>query len=85
VPITEAGKQRSLNSDLAGGKRLEKHGDLLLIDALVKAYPAYNHDQIFELEYNFAMALILMNKEMAYTNEASNDIGKKIELAKQKR
>jgi len=33
------------------------------IDTLVRKYPRYTHDDIFYLEYDFAMMLLMINKD----------------------
>lgn len=33
------------------------------IDQLVRKYPAYKHDDIFYFEYDFAMMLLMINKD----------------------
>jgi len=38
-------------------------GAFLDIDKIVKIYPAYNHDQVFYLEYEFCMNLLYLHKE----------------------
>ena len=39
----------------AGQQRLERFGDLALIDQFCQLYPAYKHDEVFELEYIFVI------------------------------
>lgn len=33
------------------------------VDQLVRKYPAYKHDDIFYFEYDFAMMLLMINKD----------------------
>ena len=79
VPKTARQSKHEMYSEQAGIKRLDKHGDLILIDSLVKQYPAYTHDDVFDLEYGFVMALLFMNKESAYIRDTTADMRRKLE------
>ncbi len=51
---------------------MDKFGSLLLIDNLVKLYPAYDHEQIFRLELDLAYNLLLINKTEAKISSDAN-------------
>ena len=79
VPLSE-----DLASKLVSNKRLDKYGELLLIDQMVRTYAgAYTHDDIFNLTvvevYNFK----LMQMELNYLEEAKSKVRQ--QEAKQKR
>ena len=56
--------------------QFEKFGKFTLIDNIVKAYPAYTHDDVFLLEYDFAMMLLMMAKEAADYQKEYNKAAK---------
>lgn len=56
---------------------LDKHGELVLIDSLVRQYPVYSHDDIFDMEVNLVMSLVLLQKELTYLSEVTSEIARK--------
>lgn len=62
---------------MAGGEKLLNYGELLTIDTIVRLYPAYNHDQVFNLNVNFVYQLLAMNKQRNYTEVTSNKLRRK--------
>ncbi len=77
MPSTASMNERNNFAQMAGAKMLEVHGDLLIIDSLVKQYPSYSHDDIFNMEVGFVMALILKAKQEAYITENTQEMLRK--------
>lgn len=64
---------------MAGGARLEKFGDFLVIDNLVKTYQGvYSHDDIFEMEVIMIHNMILLNNTLAYHESMKDEIKRKL-------
>ena len=51
---------------MAGSKELAKLGPLVVIDTLVKTYPAYKHDDIFNLKLGLVYQLMTISKRRDY-------------------
>jgi len=67
---------------MAKASILDKHGEMMLIDSLVKTYPSYTHDDIFNMEVSLAMSLVLINRESKYVSDSTQDIMQKVNKAK---
>ena len=64
---------------MAGVNRLDRFGDFVIIDSLVKTYKGvYSHDDIFNMEIPLVHNLILLNKELSYIESNTNDIQRKL-------
>lgn len=74
---------QSINGSLSKkySKGFEQFGELATIDSLAKTYPQYTHDDITLLDLGFVHSLLLLNKQQAYTQEATMDAHR--ELMKQ--
>jgi len=59
-------------------KRIDRFGDFAILDQLVKTYTSYTHDDIFNLELVMVHNMILLNKELAYVQSATNETLKKM-------
>ena len=66
IPQTAQQTKSQILSQASGAKRLERFGDLVLIDQLVKIYPRYSHDDVFDMELVFILELFLLNKTQSY-------------------
>ena len=64
------------------GKRLEKYGEFNTIDTLVRTYPQYTHDDIFDLPVVMVHNMILYNKDLDYIQSRKEEIQRQVELAK---
>ena len=53
-------------AEAAGADKLSEYGTLVTIDNLVKAYPAYKHDDIFNLSLGLVYQLMAINKQRDY-------------------
>ena len=82
IPSSQTQKEASKFAEIAGAKRLEKFGDFLLIDNLVKMYSVYTHEDLFDMEVVMVEQLILMNKTLSYVESNSTDIQRKVQTAK---
>ena len=69
---------------MAGAKRLDKYGDFAIIDNLVKLYPNYSHDDIFEMSVVMVHNMILYNKDLSYIESRKEEIQRQAELSKKK-
>lgn len=49
-------------AETVGHKRLERFGDMNLIDDFVSLFPAYKHDDVFLLEYLFVIDRLHRNQ-----------------------
>ena len=55
---------------------MERFGGLLLIDTIVKIYPAYDHEAVFRMETDFAYNLLLINRTDAKIEADANTLRK---------
>ena len=70
---------------MAGAKRIEKFGDFVIVDNLVKQYSGvYSHDDILNLDVLMVHNLILYNRNLSYIESRKEEIQRKAELAKSK-
>lgn len=65
-------------------KYMKPHGDFVTIDTLVKTYPAYNHDDVFNLTVSEVYSMTLLNRQQAYISSRANEIRQVILKAKNK-
>jgi len=63
--------------ELAGGDRLKKYGEWILLDKIAKMY-SYSHDEAFALSWSEAMTIICYNRESAYVENKCNEIKRSI-------
>ena len=83
IPSTPRQKQTEELYKLSGVHRLEKFGDFVIIDNLVKTYGgAYTHDNIFDMDVVLVHNMILLNKMNAYIESRKADAEQDILKAK---
>lgn len=41
----------------------EKYGRFMWLDSIVKLYPSYTHDDVFFLEFEFVMMLLMLRRD----------------------
>jgi len=58
--------------DIAGGDKLKKYGEWILIDKIARTY-SYSHDEVFALSWTEAMTIIAYNKESNYIEHKANE------------
>jgi len=61
IPVADP--ESAFYSDAAGADKLKDYGALALIDSLVLKYPAYTHDDIFNLSLGLVYELLCINKQ----------------------
>ena len=64
IPLADP--QGAVFEEMAGVKELSKLGPLVVIDSLVKRYPAYKHDDIFNLTLGLVYQLMTISKRRDY-------------------
>ena len=64
IPLADP--QGAVFEEMAGSKELAKLGPLVFIDTLVKTYPAYKHDEIFNLKLGLVYQLMTISKRRDY-------------------
>ena len=64
IPLADP--QGAVFEEMAGSKELTKLGPLVIIDTLVKTYPAYKHDDIFNLTLGLVYQLLTIGKRRDY-------------------
>lgn len=62
--------QTAINS-AAAGELLDVHGPLMVIDNLVLQYPAYKHDDIFNMNVHIVYELLTITKKRSYINSTA--------------
>ena len=73
IPETHTQKTKSLAWKAAGGDRLEAFAHLNTVDMLVKAYPAYKHQDIELLSWQMVNNLLAYNKLYSYIMSKDNE------------
>lgn len=58
---------------------MDKFAPLLPVDALVKIYPSYTHEDVFRFETKFAYSLLIMNRTEASIQETANQTRRQIQ------
>ena len=59
--------------DRAGTNRLNRFGDMNLIDDFVELFPSYKHDDVFFLEFSFVIDRLERNIVRMNINEIINE------------
>jgi hypothetical protein len=69
--IPDADPQHKLFADVSGVNRLNEYGALVIIDGLALKYPAYKHDEIFNLDLSLVYQLLAIGKQRDYINHTA--------------
>lgn len=77
--IGDPDPSQKIYEDMAGAGNLQQFGPLVLIDSLVLKYPAYNHDQIFNLSLALVYQLLAIGKQRDAVTRGAASIRRKTE------
>lgn len=66
----------------AGGDELKEFGSLVLIDSFVRVYPAYTHDDVFNLSLGLVYQLMAISKRRDYIKLTASAMKRKLKLKK---